>query len=74
MSMAADVKKGKKGGGSRRAKDLFSSMGQGSMPNRPMRTGLQAMMFQTPMTKRSGKLMPGKNACSVGRSMGQGGK
>ena len=74
MSMGADMAKGKKGDGSRRGKDLFSSMGQGMMPNRPMREGLQAMMYQTPMHARSGKLMPGKCAKSVGKAMNQGGK
>ncbi len=74
MSMGADMAKGVKGDGSRRGKDLFSAMGQGMMPNRPMREGLQNMMHQTPMKARSGKLMPGKDACSVGRAMGQGGK
>ena len=74
MGMAADIAKRKKGDGSRRGKDLFAAMCQGSMPDRPMREGLQHMMWQTPMHPRSGRLMPGKCAKSVGRSMGQGGK
>jgi hypothetical protein len=72
--MGADMAKGKKGDGSRRGKDLFSSMNQGSMKSVALKTGLQVMMGQTPMAHRSGKLMPGKNACSVGKAMGQGGK
>ncbi len=72
MSVANSIRMGKRGGGDSKGRDLFSAMGQGSMPNRAQHNGLFNAMNQGSMKGTPGNLRPGRTACSVARSMGQG--